>query len=450
MIGVAGISHATAPVALRERLAVAADALPEALAALRERHGAAVLLSTCNRTELYLSEPLDPAALRAALRAVAPVAAETPDEAIYTLSDSAAARHLLRVASGLDSLLLGEDQILGQVREALGAAAAAGTTDRLLSRLFHLAISTGRRVRSETALGLHARSVSAAAVAMVREWLGDLRERTVVVYGAGAAGRLSALALREAEAGRLIIVSRTLAHAEELAAETNGEALPLDDLAGALGEADAAILAAAAPTPAVTRALLGNRRTADRRLLLIDIAVPRAAETAVALTPGVMLLNVDALGAAQDVPALTALDAAETIVAEETARLEAWWESLRVVPTITALRGRAEAIRRGELARSLGKMPDLSERERERIEALTAAIVNKLLHEPIQRLKQPGAGAQYAALVHDLFALPGPNPQQPFPATAHEGFAGPAVAPWPPADFDASSSGERDPREAAR
>src|SRR5579883_1728902 len=155
------------------------------LATLRERFGAAVLLSTCNRTELYLNETFDAETLRDALRALSLEAAAIPSEAIYTFTDEAAARHLLRVAGGLDSLVLGEDQILGQVREALGVASAAGTTDRLLSRLFHLAISTGRRVRNETAIGQHARSVSTSAVAATARIAGDLHQRTVLVVGAG-------------------------------------------------------------------------------------------------------------------------------------------------------------------------------------------------------------------------------------------------------------------------
>lgn len=438
MIAVAGISHATAPVAVRERLAVPADRLGATLVGLVERYGAAVLLSTCNRTELYLSAPGAPepeAAMRAALLAVAPAGADVPESAIYVYTGAAAARHLLGVASGLDSMLLGEDQILGQVREALGAASAAGATDRLLSRLFHLAIATGRRVRTETAVGRHARSVSAAAVDALRARLGDLGEKTVLVVGAGAAGKLSAVNLRGAGAGRLLIASRTGAHAEKLAAELGSEAWALAALEYALRECDAAICASSAPEPPVTRLLLRAVQAArgERPLLLVDIAVPRDVAPDAVTVPGVTLLDIDALGGdGNDAAAIGALEAAERIVSEETARLEAWWETLRVVPTITALRGRAERIRRAELARTLNRMPELSERERERVEALTAAIVNKLLHEPIQRLKQPGTGAQYAAAAHELFALPGPSPVAPFPSTAHPEIEPPSAAlPWP-------------------
>lgn len=451
MIALAGISHATAPVALRERLAVSEEELPRVLDVLRERYGAAVVLSTCNRTELYLSRALPPARLRAALRSLKPSGARVPDTAIYVLAEADAARHLLRVASGLDSLLLGEDQILGQVRRALGAAAAAGTTDRLLSRLFHLAIATGRRVRTETAIGRHARSVSAAAVHAVARRLGPLDGRTLLVVGAGAAGKLSALALREARAGRLLVASRTYVHAAEVATEAGGEAVPLGELPRALAEADAVILAASGGGPLLTPETLAAVSISPARpLLIVDIAVPRAVDPAVAVLPGVQVIDIDALGGeAPDAPALGALADAEAIVDEELARLEAWWESLRVVPTITALRGRAEAVRRAELARTLPRLSNLSPRDRERIEALTAAIVNKLLHEPIQQLKRPGVGVQYAALVHDLFALPGERPVQPFPSKRQAGFPDPEPLPWPPipAGLDDDAA---DPAEAAR
>ena len=318
----------------------------------------------------------------------------------------------------------------------------------MLSRLFHLAIATGRRVRAETAIGRHARSVSAAAVQAVVRRLGPLGERTLLVVGAGAAGKLSALALREAHAGRLLVASRTYAHAVEVAAEAGGEAVPFDGLPRALAEADAAILAVAGDGPLIVPETVATVGVSPARpLLLVDIAVPRAVDPAVATIAGVRVLDIDALGSeAADIPALGALTDAETIVDAETARLEAWWESLRVVPTIAALRGRAEAVRRAELARTLPRLSNLSPRDRERIEALTAAIVNKLLHEPIQQLKRPGVGAQYAAVVHELFGLPGDGPMQPFSSVRHAGFPDPEPLPWPPIGADAAV----DPAEASQ
>lgn len=409
MIVVVGVSHHTAPLALRERFAVPAERLPATLAALRERHGAAVLLSTCNRTELYLSaehDEIDASAAAQALSELAGLAA--PPEALFALRGRDAARHLLRVAAGLDSMMLGEDQVLGQVRGAFIAAVEAGATDHLLSRLFHLAIATGRRVRSETALGRHARSVSSATVQTLRSRLHDLAAATVLVVGAGEAGKLTARSLSASGAGRLLIANRTRERATAVATALGARMVPLDALAPAIAEADAIVCASAASDYQLTPALLIRARAdAPKPLLIIDIAVPRDVDPACAGVPGVTVLDIDGLDAAPDQPgAGGAIVAAETIVEQEVAGLEAWWETLQVVPTISALRGHAEAIRKAELARTFARLPDLAPRDRARIEALTAAIVSKLLHAPISRLKQPGAGERYAALVHELFELP--------------------------------------------
>ncbi len=409
MIAVAGVSHHTAPLALRERFAVSAERLPATLAALRERYGAAVLLSTCNRTELYLSAENDDVDGPAAARALSDLAGyAAPPEALFALRGREAARHLLRVAAGLDSMLLGEDQILGQVRGAFIAAVEAQTTDHLLSRLFHLAIATGRRVRGETALGRHARSVSAAAVQTLQSRLGNLATATVLVVGAGEAGKLTARSLAASGAGRLLIANRTQQRANAIAAALGAGAVPLSALEPAIAEADAVVCASAAPDYQLTPALLRRARPdGTKPLLIVDIAVPRDVDPACAGEPGVTLLDIDTLDAASNqTGAGSAIAEAEAIVAQEVAGLEEWWETLQVVPTISALRGHAEAIRKAELARTFSRLPDLAPRERARIEALTAAIVSKLLHTPISKLKQPGAGERYAALVHELFDLP--------------------------------------------
>jgi glutamyl-tRNA reductase len=410
VITVVGISHHTAPVELRERFAVSSEALPSTLALLQERHGSAVLLSTCNRTELYLSRAApqeDPEALREALAALAPDAPRPHPDSVYIHTGREAARHLLRVAAGLDSMVLGEDQILGQVRAAFVAAAAAGTTDRLLSRLFHLAIASGRRVRNQTTLGRYAVSVSAAAVDAVRRQLADLQQATVLLIGAGDAGKLSARTLARLGTGRLLVASRTPERARRVAGDVGGSAVGPEELAGALAAADAVICASAAPGYQLTRAMLREAgRDGSSPLLVVDIAVPRDVEPAVAEEPGVTLLDIDHLRAEPLAGGLPDVAAAEAIVEDEVGRLASWWDTLRVVPTISALRERAEDIRRAELARTFGRMSHLSEEERGRIEAMTAAIVNKMLHQPIARLKQPGAGERYAEVVHELFGLP--------------------------------------------
>ncbi|MHB8574806.1 MAG: glutamyl-tRNA reductase, partial [Dehalococcoidia bacterium] len=385
MITVAGISHHTAPLEIRERFAISGETLTAALADLRGRFGAAVILSTCNRTELYLSRPasaIDAESQRDALLSLARRPDVHPDF-IYSHGGREAARHLLRVASGLDSMVVGEDQVLGQVRTAFTMAADAGATDRLLSRLFHLAIATGRRVRSQTAIGRYARSVSIAAVETARLRLGGLESATVLVLGAGEAGKLTAQSLAQAGTRRLLLFNRTYERAARVAEAVHGEALPQDGLPAALAEADVIIAASAASEYQLTRAALASARgeVSGRPLLVIDIAVPRDVEPAVEALPGVTLLDIDGLradGADADRPDDVA--AAEAIIEVEVGRLATWWDTLRVVPTISALRERAEAIRQAELARSLGRLRDLTPDERARVEALTAAIVNKMLH----------------------------------------------------------------------
>jgi glutamyl-tRNA reductase len=411
VISVAGISHATAPLEVRERFAISSKALPAVLRDLHAREGAAVLLSTCNRTELYVSHPderFDAGRLGPIF--VGLVAGEpVPAKVIYTLHGREAARHLLRVASGLDSMVLGEDQILGQVRGAFIAAVEAQSTDRLLSRLFHLAIATGRRVRTETALGRYARSVSMAAVETIRQRLGDLSNATVLVISAGEAGKLTAKSLSSCGTGRLLITSRTRDRARTLAEVVGGTLIDAEEIESALAEADVVISASAAPGYQITARMLRAARSGvpPKPLLAVDIAVPRDIDPALADEPGVTLLDIDHLQTASaGGEGARAVTAAEAIVAEEVARLAAWWETLRVVPTITALRERAESIRRAELQRSFGRLPDLTPEQKARIEAMTAAMINKLLHHPIRVLKQPEAGEQYASIVHELFDLP--------------------------------------------
>ncbi len=422
MISVIGISHHTAPLDLRERFAISNEALPARLEQLRQQHGAAVLLSTCNRTELYLSVPApepNGVALRKAFNALGDASANS--DSLYVYSGREAAEHLLRVASGLDSMVLGEDQILGQVRTAFMAASVAGATDRLLSRLFHLAIATGRRVRTETSIGRYAVSVSAVAVDAVRSRRPDLRNATVLVISAGEAGKLTARSVAGVGPGRLLVLSRTFERAQAAAASVGGVALDASELSNAVREADVIISASASPGYQVTRELLREARGQSPKLLLIvDIAVPRDVEPSVASEPDVELLDIDTLARTESDGAeqFAVVVAAERIVDQEVARLATWWDTLRVVPTISALCKQAENIRRREVDRTFGRLHNLTPEERNRIEALTSAIVNKMLHHPITRLKQPGAGERYAAVVHELFDLPVPSVD--LPAASNE------------------------------
>lgn len=402
-----GISHKTAPVAVRERFAFGGEELPEALPRFG---GAAVLLSTCNRTEVYLTahHPITAGSVVALLRELKGVD-DAADELFYHLTDLEAARHLFRVAAGVDSMVVGESEILGQVRSAFAAANEAGTHNAVLSRLFHGAIRAGRRVRSETQIGRRAVSVSSTAVALARRTLGTLACRTVLVVGAGEAGKLSARSLRESGASRLLVTSRRPHRAAELAAELEGEALPFSRLGQALGEADIVISCSAAPEhligPSTLERALAQRD--GRPLLLIDIAVPRDVDPAVRALPQVHLFDIDDLqGIVEENLGARRreLSKAERIVEEELRRFQTWLRSRGVVPTVAALRSRAEALAREEVARTLSGSIAFTAQQRRKVEAMANAIVKKLLHGPIDTLKSDD-GERYVAAARDLFQL---------------------------------------------
>jgi glutamyl-tRNA reductase len=329
-------------------------------------------------------------------------------------SQEEAVGHLFRVAAGLDSMMLGETQVLGQVRSAYGAARRHGSPGPVLARLFHHALEVGKRAHRETRICQSAGSLSAAAVGLARQTLGDLASRTALVLGAGETSRLAARTLRASGAGTLLVANRTLEQAEAVARAVGGEALPLHGLTPALGRADVVISSTGARSyvleaPAV-RAAMAVRP--QRPLYCIDVAVPRDVDPAVAAVPNVHLYNLD------DLQAVCADDGddrsrdvrqVERIVDEEVERFFQWWDAREVVPTITALRAHAESVREAELAKALGRLNGLSERDRETVSALTTAIVNKLLHQPVVRLKERSAdhdGRQYAPAVRALFGLP--------------------------------------------
>jgi len=409
-LSVTGISHQSAPVALREQFAFSTEELGPALAVLRERFGAAAILSTCNRTEVYLADGSDagPEAVVEALAAAK--GGYLPEGApFYHETGIEAASRLFRVAAGIESLVIGEHEILGQVRAAFSAATAAEASNPVLARLFHSAIRAGRRARSETEIGSHGVSVSATAAALSRGTLGDLRRKTVLIVGAGEAARLAAAAIAQQGAGRLLVTTRTFDRAQDIAAELGGAAYPFEDLPSMLAEADIVITSTSAPTHVISRedvgrAMAGRR---ERPLVIVDIAVPRDVEPEAASVDGVRLFDIDDLEAAANSNRETrALEvpAVEAIVAEELARFEGWYEGQQVEPTIASLRRRAEAIRRSEVERTLKRLAALEDGDRERIESLTKAIVKRLLHEPVTRLRSGGPGAEVAT-ARDLFGL---------------------------------------------
>jgi glutamyl-tRNA reductase len=414
-----GISHRTAPVELRERVDFQTRGVDEALRALAVRGSAreAVVLSTCNRAEIYVACDDMPAARTDLARFIGDfhgIEQATLTPHVYDVADLEAARHLFRVAAGLDSLVVGEPQILGQVKEAHTAASEAQMAGPVLNRLFHSSFGVGKRVRTETAVGAGAVSVSYAAVALARKIFGDLNGRSVVVIGAGEMGKLTALHMKSHGVPRITIVSRTMAHAARTAEAIGGaSAAPWDDLDNAISASDIVIAATGATAPILTKAhveaIMRPRRS--RPLFIIDIAVPRDVEAAAGEIEQVFLYNIDDLQATvrENLARRTGeVSRAETIVSEEVDRFGAWLTSRGAIPTVVALRQRFEHIRRAELERLEFKMSALPPEARARVDEITHLIVEKLLLTPTEQLKSigdPETVGAYAEALSRLFAL---------------------------------------------
>ena len=399
-----GVSHHRTPIELRERVALDLDGCR----AFAERLGGeAVVLSTCNRTELYLAREDD--AEDEAVAAVTELAGDRADDlaaALYRLRDEAAALHLFRVAAGLDSLVPGEGEILGQVRSAF----EAGAPGPLLDHLFRQALHTGRRVRIETAIGESPASVPAAAAALAQQVFGELDGRRVLLLGAGKMSEATARNLVSRGAEIAVVANRTIDHGEDLARKLGARALPLDAVASELEHVDVVVSATSAAGLVVSQATVAEalRVRKGRPLLLVDLAVPRDLDPAINGLEGCFLYDVDDLRAVVE-ETLSGrrgeAASAERLVAEEAERFRDWHASLEVVPTIASLRALAEEIRDSELARAGGR---LSEKERKHVESVTSQIVAKLLHLPTIRMKEAAAAADgvvYADVVRHLFGL---------------------------------------------
>jgi glutamyl-tRNA reductase len=403
-----GTSHHHAPVELRERVALEGSRAAMLAAELAGVRGEAVCLSTCNRTELYLAAP---DADTAEARATAALAALEPEveQALYRLRDRAAALHLFRVAAGLDSLVPGEGEILGQVR----AAYEAGTTGPLLARAFRQALHAGRKVRAQTAIGESPASVSAAAAALAEQVFGELDGCSILLVGAGKISEGAARNLRSRGARIGFVANRTADRAEAMAARFGAEPLPLDRLEEELAAADVLVSSTSSPGYVLDAATMA-RALPERRgrgLLLIDLAVPRDLDPAIHDLDGCYLYDIDDLDAIVSETLAGRrgeAERAEAIVAAEGAKFHEWLASLDVVPAIASLRARAEEIREAELRRAEGVLGRLDESQRKAVEAITSQIVNKLLHLPTVRLKQAAAAADgviYADAVRHLFGL---------------------------------------------
>lgn len=408
-----GVSHNSSPVSLRERLAVSTDSLPDVLGRLREHVAEAFVLSTCNRVEIYAvcgHETTGADMLRQFLAAHGNVSLRAIRDASYAYGHRSAVQHLLRVAAGLDSVVLGESEILGQVRRALGAARQAAMLGPVLDRLGDAALACGKRTRSTTALGREGHSMASVALRLAERVRGSLDDARIVVIGAGeTAGQvLAQLAARAS--GSLVIVNRTHARAAALAAEHGADARPWDDLAETVRAADVVIGCTSSASPVVDVATLGRARAAggDRPLLCLDLGVPRDIDAGVALLPGVTLIDADRIeaeAAARREERSHDLARAEAIVARETERYMAWWRGRGVASTVARLHARADAIREAELERALSRLPELTPRARAVVTELATRVIGKLLHEPTVTLKRDAEGANMAMVVERLFAL---------------------------------------------
>ncbi len=423
---VIGLDHHNTPVELRESLAFPPEKREQAL---RQLAGAAtggnpqpltetIILSTCNRVEIYaLAHNAETAydELTCFLADIHNVAVTAIKPRMYALEGHDAVAHLCAVAAGTKSLIIGESQIQGQVKEAFEAAQASGAAGPVLSALCRTALRAGKRARTETAISQHAVSVSHAAVELARKIFDDLSPLHVLLVGSGEMSRLAAKTLLEQGARDLTVVNRSLDHAREMAAPFNGCALSFDEFEESLKHSDIVISSTSAPEPIIradlVRAAMKARQ--HRPLFVIDIAVPRDVDPAVGKLENVFLFDIDNL---KDVTEANLeqrrkeLGKVEAIVEEETQQFMRWLDTLAVSPTIADLHHRAEEIRRAEVDKALRRMGTLSERERNIVESLSKGIVNKLLHRPTVRLKAEatsGNGIVYSATLRELFGLVG-------------------------------------------
>ena len=415
-----GISHRIAPVALRERVAFTERQAARFVTALciEPAISEAVALSTCNRTELIVvledAGSAAESAVLARLAAHAEIAVAELAAVTYTLRNCDAARHLFRVTAGLESMIVGEHEIQGQVKRAHESARETGTSGPLCNRLFGAALHTGRRVRAETAIARSHVSLSSVAVELAERLLGELRGRPVVVIGAGETSELTAQALAARGVATTFIANRHADRARSMAERFGGSVVGLDSLPGALESADIVLASTSSPHPIVGREELEIvMRARERRpLLLIDIAVPRDIDPSCAELEGVTLRDIDDLQAAvthnlssraADVPA------AEEIISQEIGRFAQWLGELDVRPTIAMLHARGERIAEQLLEENAGRWESASARDLARVEALARAVVARLLHEPTIRLRSLDAERVHGSieLLRDLFALRG-------------------------------------------
>jgi glutamyl-tRNA reductase len=422
-IAVVGANHRTAPIEIRERFAMGRTEAPVVLADLVDGGitAEAVLLSTCNRSEMYMSLAdltRGDSAFRAILADRVGLSAEKLRGYLYIHRDQSAVQHLFRVTAGLDSMVLGEPQIQGQVKEAYQLAQetrglAGPVVGPMLHRLFQTALSVGGRIRTETEVGLGAASISTAAVELAKKIFGSLRGRNALVMGAGEMSEVTLECLRGEGVRSCVVTNRTYARAAELAQKWGGRAVPWEELGRTLVEADIVICSTAAPHPVLSLERFREifPRGPSRPLCIIDIAIPRDVDPRVGDQPNVFLYNVDDLRQIVDDSLerrRAEIPRADELVDAGVRDYWVWYSSLAVVPTINDLRNRGEALRRAEVDRTLRRLSHLPAEDQQAIDALTRSLLNKLLHAPTVRLREAagnGRGISVLDSARYLFEL---------------------------------------------
>jgi len=414
-----GLNHRSAPLEVRERLAVDDVVPPLRKLLASDEIDEAVLISTCNRVEVVaLTRSVEAARFRLRsffsrdLDGGSPDDGSRLDDHLYEYNDVEAMRHVLRVSSALDSMVVGEAQILGQMKDAYRAAVECNASGPILNRLFQHAFTTAKRVRSETRIAERPVSVARVAVDLARQIFEDFVDKRAVLIGAGEMIEAALSALRSAGIESVAVANRTPERAAELAVRFEATAHGLDELPRLLSEADVVLSCIGGDRPILTCELIeaALRRRQHRPIFLIDIGVPRNAEPEVGALDNVFLYDIDDLSAVSDQNAEQRRREsvrAEAVVAEEQQRFDGWFTALRAVPTIKHLRSRVEEIRRSEVDKALAKL-EMSESEREQVESLTRSIVNKILHAPLSRLRREAEreeGMAYLETARVLFGL---------------------------------------------
>ena len=414
-----GLSHTSTPVNLRERINFGEEQIRASLSRLRCGHVSSnmvemVILSTCNRIEIYAvsNQALFPE-LEIFLSEVRGVARDEFVPHLYHHKDANAARHLFKVAAGLDSLVVGEPQILGQVTHALELARGQNTAGPLLNRLFQSAIHAGKRARTETAISRNPASVSSLAASLSERTVHNISESQIVILGAGEMAELAVESLRKRGANRILVVNRTLDRAHALAQRWDAQATTFENLDTALASADILIASTGAPHTIITTEMVNRamQARAQRPLVLIDIAVPRDIDFETADIPHVRLYDMDNLNAQLEhslAERMAEVPQVNAILEEELTEFEDFLKSLDMLPIIADIHQQAETIRQAELDKTLRRLPDLTENERARIEAMSQALVKKLLQAPTHRLRAEAAcshAPEYATVARTLFGL---------------------------------------------